>query len=553
PRERLAFMLEDSGARVVLSQTALISALPRTSCPVIPLDSVLLEPPDLPPATELGVTPQNAAYIIYTSGSTGRPKGVIVTHENVVRLFAQTQQWFGFTREDVWTLFHSYAFDLSVWEIWGALIHGGRLVIVPYLLSRSPKDFYRLLAHENVTVLNQTPSAFRQLLWAEQEPDTPLELKLRYVIFGGEALELRSLQPWFARHGDQQPKLVNMYGITETTVHVTYRELRECDLEDAPGSVIGVPIPDLSVYLLDENLEPVPPGVPGEICVGGPGLARGYLNRPELTTERFIRDPFHPGNAARLYRSGDLARYTSRGELEYLGRMDDQVKIRGFRIELGEIESALSRHPHVRECAVVAHRDDANGPRLVAYLVCSPDAVSPAELRPFLQSTLPEYMIPSDFVPLEKLPLTANGKLDRRALPLPIRNTLVQPSGQAMNPVERLTADIWCELLGRTSVGLEDNFFELGGHSLLATQVISRLAAALGTELSVVLLFEAPTVAALARAAAQAQREQPGRMSAIPRRTAPVTSDDLLARLDGLSNCEVDEMLRLTERPNFST
>ncbi len=283
--------------------------------------------------------------MIYTSGSTGTPKGVVVTHANVDRLFTATDPWFGFNSDDVWTLFHSYAFDFSVWELWGALRYGGRLVVLSFLESRDPEGFYRLLARERVTVLNQTPSAFRQLARAEEAVlgGAPPDLALRFVIFGGEALEPASLAPWIARHGDRQPRLINMYGITETTVHVTWRPLEEADL--AAGSRIGRPIPDLAVHLLDAFQRPVPLGVPGEIHVGGAGLAQGYLDRPALTAERFVPDPFSGAPGARLYRSGDLARRRPDGDLEYLGRVDQQVKLRGYRIELGEIESALARHP----------------------------------------------------------------------------------------------------------------------------------------------------------------------------------------------------------------
>src|SRR6185295_9636152 len=274
-------------------------------------------------------TPDVLAYVIFTSGSTGQPKGVLITHRNVVRLFRATDHWFRFKPQDVWTLFHSYAFDFSVWEIWGALLYGGRLVVVPYQVSRSPEAFCELLSREQVTVLNQTPSAFRQLIQAEETVQLPRKLALRLVIFGGEALELQSLKPWFERHGDQRPQLVNMYGITETTVHVTYRPLSKQDAVHAASSRIGIPIPDLEVYVLDRELNPVPFGIPGEMYVGGAGLARNYLNRPELTAERFVPNPFTEQPGERLYKTGDLVRVVA-GELEYLGRIDQQVKIRGF-------------------------------------------------------------------------------------------------------------------------------------------------------------------------------------------------------------------------------
>ncbi len=365
PTERLRFMLEDAQVKVLLTQQQLVESIPQHQAHLVCLDSdweKIAQECEL--NSENTAAPDNLAYVIYTSGSTGKPKGVLVNHSNVVRLFAATNAWYNFNSQDVWTLFHSYAFDFSVWEIWGALLYGGRLVVVPYLVTRSPESFYELLCQEKVTVLNQTPSAFRQLIQAEQAISyagrnaiaTAGDLNLRLVIFGGEALELKSLQPWFERHGDQMPQLVNMYGITETTVHVTYRPLGKTDLYGT-ASVIGRPIPDLEVYVLDEYFQPVPIGVPGEMYVGGAGVAHGYLNRPELTEQRFISHPFSNNLQERLYKTGDLARYLPSGELEYLGRIDNQVKIRGFRIELGEIEALMSQHPAIWACGVVRSED----------------------------------------------------------------------------------------------------------------------------------------------------------------------------------------------------
>ncbi|WP_148294319.1 amino acid adenylation domain-containing protein, partial [Azospirillum sp. B506] len=335
-------------------------------------------PPDLGRAGSL-------AYCIYTSGSTGQPKGVAITHANVLRLFESCPPDLRFDGDDVWALFHSYAFDFSVWEIFGALLHGGRLVVVPYYTSRSPADCFALLRDERVTVLNQTPSAFRQLVpVALAAPRDALSLRL--VVFGGEALEMESLRCWFDRFGDVRPRLVNMYGITETTVHVTHRPLSVADLP-APGAAearseagapVGMPLGDLRWYFLDRHLQPVPPGVAGEIHVGGPGLARAYLNRPGLTAERFVADPFcgdfgDPGG--RLYRSGDLARCWPDGRVEYLGRADQQIKLRGFRIEPGEIEAAIRRQPAVADAAVLLRGDGAGDRRLVAYAVADEAAL----------------------------------------------------------------------------------------------------------------------------------------------------------------------------------
>ncbi|HEY0020544.1 MAG TPA: amino acid adenylation domain-containing protein, partial [Longimicrobium sp.] len=401
PADRLAYVMEDARIRVLVAGDGIEGRLPVSgNVRVVPLDDRGDEG-EWADLARVTVGAENAAYVIYTSGSTGRPKGVQVTHANVLRLFDATDDWFRFGAHDVWTLFHSYAFDFSVWELWGALLYGGRLVVVPFLTSRSPEDFYRLLAREGVTVLNQTPSAFRQLVAAEEAVGQADGLALRTVIFGGEALEPGSLRAWIERHGDDRPRLVNMYGITETTVHVTYRPITRADVERGSRSPVGVAIPDLRVYVMDRRMEPCPVGVPGEMLVGGAGVARGYLGRAALTAERFVPDPYGaPG--ARLYCSGDGARWLASGELEYLGRLDQQVKIRGFRIEPGEVEGVLATHPAVRQAIVVVREDVPGDRRLVAYVV-SPEGVGAAELREHARTRLPDYMVPAAFVPLDAL------------------------------------------------------------------------------------------------------------------------------------------------------
>jgi amino acid adenylation domain-containing protein len=494
PDDRLAYMLDDSGARLVVTAGDAAGRLP-SSIELIRMD---VEEPrgrsedfhtNLTPAQ---VSPDALAYVIYTSGSTGRPKGVQVTHANVVRLMAATDPWFGFGADDVWTLFHSYAFDFSVWEIWGALLYGGRLVVVPFEVSRDPARFHALLRDERVTVLNQTPSAFRQLIRADDDAaaagDTA-DLALRYVIFGGEALDPASLRPWVDRRGADRPRLVNMYGITETTVHVTWRVISEDDVRGGSASPIGVPIPDLSVHLLDRRGRIVPIGLAGEMYVGGGGVARGYLHRPELTARRFVPDPFSDKVADRLYRSGDLARRRADGSLEFLGRADDQVKVRGFRIELGEIESVLLEHPAVREAVVLA-RGAGDDRRLVAWTVASAE-VTAAELRAHLLAHLPEYMVPSAFVLMDRLPLTRNGKTDRRALPEPDAADVAGAEYVApRTQTQQVIAALWEQLLGVERVGATDRFFDLGGQSLLATRAVSRVREALGVEVPVRAVFE---------------------------------------------------------------
>ncbi|HEX3528164.1 MAG TPA: non-ribosomal peptide synthase/polyketide synthase [Thermoanaerobaculia bacterium] len=516
PPERLVFLLEDALAAaaspVLITHGDLAALFPAESAPVLArtrivrldADSVALAAErsgplaDAPPVAA-------AAYVIYTSGSTGRPKGVLVTHENVVRLFAATRDHFSFAPADIWSVFHSYAFDFSVWEIWGALLTGGRAVMVPYWISRSPDSFYELLVREGVTVLNQTPSAFRQLIQADGQATDALRrgLAVRLVIFGGEALDLAGLEPWIARRGAERPRLVNMYGITETTVHVSYRPLSADDPRRAPASPIGAPLPDLRIYLLDSRGSLVPLGAPGEIHVGGAGLARGYLGRPGLTAERFVPDPFGAEPGRRLYRSGDLALYRQDGSLDFLGRADHQVKIRGFRIELGEIEAALVRHPAVREAAVllVGGGDDR---RLVAFLVPAGGAApAAAELRDWLLGRLPDYMTPAAFVRLDALPLTSNLKLDRQALES-LAGTAADAGGSTSAEVaprtltEQVLAATWAEVLGLDAVDVRASFFDLGGHSLLATRLVSRIRRAFSVEIPLRDVFEAPTVEELA-------------------------------------------------------
>ncbi|MEQ0558014.1 amino acid adenylation domain-containing protein [Amycolatopsis sp. NEAU-NG30] len=486
PTGHLGYVLGDAKPSLVIAPHAV-----ETGLPCLALDDPGLAgyPPTAPGQR---ILPGQLAYVIYTSGSTGRAKGVLVSHANVTRLFASTARWFGFGPDQVWTLYHSYAFDFSVWELWGALLHGGRLVVVPLDTARTPHQFRQLLTEEQVTTVCQTPSAFLHLTadhtGAEPGPHT--------VIFGGEALEPRRLADWYARHSGEGPRLVNMYGITETTVHVTYRELT-ADSVTHDGSPIGVPIPDLRVFVLDRGLRPVPAGVPGELYVAGPGLARGYLGRAGLTASRFVACP-SGGPGERMYRTGDLARRSHTGELEYVGRADDQVKISGYRIEPGEVESVLATHPAVGRVAAGAVRD-----QLVAYVVPAAGAVLDVEeLRAWARTQLPAYLVPSAFLVLGELPLTPNGKLDRRALPDP-----VFPGGQGRQPATAAEAKLcalFADVLGVDRVSPDDEFFALGGHSLLAARLVGRIHAEFGVALSVRAVFEERTVAKLLTAIGQA-------------------------------------------------
>ncbi len=369
PAERLVLVAADAGVAVIVTDGLPLSPALAEGRTIVRADAVA-SPPTGDPTRTAPSDPEAAAYLIHTSGSTGTPKGVVVSHANVVRLFAASAEHFTFRASDVWTLAHSYAFDFSVWEIWGALLHGGTLVIVPLAVVADADAFYALLCDERVTVLNQTPGAFKRLVAAEERLVREAEICLRYVVFGGEALDPRSLVPWFDRHGEDQPRLINMYGITETTVHVTARRIGLRDAVSARSSPIGVPLADLSLALVNEALLPVPIGALGELVVGGAGVAGGYIGRPALTAERFLPDP---ANArGRRYRSGDLARRTADGEIDYRGRIDTQIKLRGFRIEPAEIAAVIAEHGLVRDAVVVVD-GEGDGRRLVAYAVPGPD------------------------------------------------------------------------------------------------------------------------------------------------------------------------------------
>jgi amino acid adenylation domain-containing protein len=497
PKERLTMMLEDARPVLLLTQDHLVKGLPAYAGEVISVDKEWPtidgeEKSDLTPLAR----PENLAYIIYTSGSTGKPKGVMVTHANLVRLLKITEPWYHFNDQDVWTLFHTYSFDVSGWEIWGSLLTGGRLVIVPFWVTRSPQEFRQLLAKEAVTVLCQTPVAFYQLIQVEEagylEP-----LALRYVILAGEALNFANLRPWVKRHGDETPQLINMYGPTEATIYCSYRRLTKVEIEKETRSLIGVPVPDMNLYLLDSKRCPVPPGVVGEIYIAGAGVARGYLNRPELTAERFLPDPFTVHSGATMYRSGDVARFLSSGDIDFLGRMDRQVKIHGFRIELGEIEAVLAQHPAIREVAVMARKDGPGENKLVAYFVSnSAQKVSGAELSQFLQAKIPAHMIPYAFVHLESFPLNPNGKVDRDKLPAPDPVALARKREYIAprSPEEKLLADILAEVLRVERVGVTDNLFELGADSLHVFQITSRAANA-GMTITPRLLLQQRTIA----------------------------------------------------------
>jgi amino acid adenylation domain-containing protein len=484
PTDRINYLIQDSGARFALTT--------RLSDLSLKVPTVFIE--DWERVTDENLIaelpqPCDLCYVIYTSGTTGNPKGVMIEHRNVVRLFFNEKFQFEFSASDVWTMFHSHSFDFSVWELYGALLFGGTVIIIPKLIAKDTKAYRALLERERVTVLNQTPSAFYSLV-QEELLHSKAHLQLRYVIFGGESLSPAKLKDWHARYPSTM--LINMFGITETTVHVTYKEIGEYEIENNINS-IGKPIPTSSVYLLDDHQNLVPAGITGELYVGGAGVARGYLNREELTREKFIPNPFN--GEERLYRSGDLARIIRGEELEYLGRIDHQVQLRGFRIELSEIESQLLAHQQVSEAVVIA-REKGEEKHLIAYYV-STNPIKISELRTFLLSRVPDHMVPSFWVHLLAIPLTANGKLDRKALPDPQLEAVEETEFPSSGPEETLAA-IWADVLkiDRKAIGVNKSFFELGGDSLNMLKVIAK-AKNKGIPLTLKQFMEAPYIAAL--------------------------------------------------------
>ncbi|WP_316976892.1 non-ribosomal peptide synthetase [Shumkonia mesophila] len=498
PAAVIAHVLEDSNCQAVLTTEILAAHLPEAR------RHLALAVEDLEgetPALELrSLRPESIAYVIYTSGTTGRPKGCLVSHRNVVRLMVTSRHDFGFGADDVWLSAHSFSFDFSVWEIWGALAYGGQLVIAGRDEIRDPVARLALIRSHRVTVLSQTPGAFYGLIEAEcRNASHDLGDHLRYVFFGGDRLEPTYLQSWAALYPLQRIGLVNLYGITETAVHSTCHRVTDADVFGPPGrSLIGHPLPETTVEVLSPLMELQPVGVPGEIWIGGSGVGQGYLNRPELTRERFVER-----DGRRLYKSGDVGRLRPDGVLEYLGRNDHQVQIRGHRVEIAAVVQELLRHPDVAK-AFVLDRDGGQGIKeLVAYVIGKESGAPTVEtLRFHLDQALPAYMVPGHFVVLEAFPLTANGKIDRTALPAPetarlvAERSFVQPRG----PVEALIARVWREVLALPRIGVEENYFAIGGDSIKALQIVSRLHRA-GLRVTLKQIFEAKTIARLAQQA----------------------------------------------------
>ncbi|MFY9735644.1 MAG: amino acid adenylation domain-containing protein, partial [Rhodoplanes sp.] len=491
PPERLAFMLADARASVLVTEEALLDVLPPDLAGIrVLLDAdapAIAACPATPPP--LALDPHHPAYVIYTSGSTGTPKGVVVTHAGIPSLVAAQVERFGITSESRVLQFASPSFDAAVSEIATVLASGAALVLLP--AERSDDELGRLISERGVTHATLPPALLAEL---------SEELPLQTLVVAGEACPADVVGRWSPGR-----RMINAYGPTETTVCATMSEA----LSEASVPPIGRPISNTRVYVLDGGLEPAPSGVVGELYIAGAGLARGYMGRADLTGERFVADPFGAAGS-RMYRTGDLARWRCDGVLEFAGRADAQVKLRGFRIEPGEIEAELLGHPHILQAAVMARAEGSGNRRLVGYVAAAPGAdLDVGELRGHLARRLPDYMVPPAFVVLDRLPLTANGKLDRAALPAP------EPvAGRSWRgprtPAEEVLCGLFAEVLGLPRVGIDDNFFELGGHSLLATRLVSRIRSTLDVELAIRSLFEAPTVEALARRLSEAGRARPG-------------------------------------------
>ena len=492
PEDRIGYIISDSKTPLILTTDALREKLSGYETSLITFEEAASREKadkDL----EITISPESLCYIIYTSGTTGKPKGVMIEHRNVVRLFVNEEFQFDFGADDIWTMFHSHCFDFSVWEMYGALLFGGKLIIIPKSKAKDARSYLEILEKEKVTILNQTPSAFYNLIDTEKMTGRKQLSAIRYVIFGGEALRPGMLKEWHSEY--PEAKLVNMYGITETTVHVTYKEIGTYEVENNSGN-IGKPIPTLSILLLDEKLRPVPRGVTGEIYVGGKGVSRGYLNKRELTAARFIENPFNAGE--RLYRSGDLARMLTNGDLEYIGRIDKQVQLRGFRIELGEIEAQLQAYENISECAVILREQDTDK-QLLAYYKANV-TVDSNKLRNFLADRLPDYMIPNFYIRLDEIPLTINGKLDRDSLPEPeIKATkeFIAPETET----EIKLAGIWSEVLKleMSSISADASFFDIGGHSLRATVLVNKILKEFDVEIALKEVFVNPTIQSMAQ------------------------------------------------------
>jgi amino acid adenylation domain-containing protein len=538
PADRLAFMIEDAGLSLVLTQERLISEIPLARAALLCLDkdwAAISKESGENLASK--VVPTNLAYVIYTSGSTGNPKGVMIEHRSLVNFTVTAAQAYEIGPDDRVLQFASLSFDLSVEEIYPALTNGATIVLRTDEMISSARDFMHYCQEWRTTILDLPTAYWHELTDALNNIDLKLPATVRLVIIGGEKAAFDRVAAWHTRVGEGV-RLVNTYGPTETTVAVTTCDLRAADRELRLNTVpIGRPLANTTAYLLDESLRPVPIGAPGELYIGGPGVARGYVNRPELTSEKFIPDPFSGNREARLYKTGDLVRYRPDGNIEFLGRVDNQIKIRGFRVELEEIELALRSQPGVSDCVVVLHEESDGDKRLFAYVVLSARAeLTSGDLKSYLRTKLPSYMVPAWFELINALPLLPSGKINRNALPAP-RFTRTEPDESFVaprTPIERLLAVEWCDVLKLERIGIHDNFFELGGHSLLAAKVVSRVRGSLEIEFGMVDLFQAPTIAGLAALLFPrgAQHEPEDDLAALLGELASLTDEEAQLRFD---------------------
>ena len=538
PADRLAFMIDDAGLSLVLTQERLIKDLPDGRATLLCLDRdwarIATESRESP---TLNVGPANLAYVIYTSGSTGNPKGVMIEHRSLVNFTVTAAAAYEIGPADRVLQFASLCFDLSVEEIYPALTQGATIVLRTDEMISSARDFIHYCGVWRITILDLPTAYWHELTDALNQVDLEMPKAVRLVIIGGEKAAFDRVAAWHERVGERV-RLVNTYGPTETTVAVTMCDLRPQDESTRLKIVpIGRPLANATAYLLDESLRPVPIGAPGELHIGGPGVARGYVNRPDLAAEKFIPDIFSSNRGARLYKTGDLGRYRSDGNIEFLGRIDNQIKIRGFRVELEEIEQALRSHTGVLDCVVVLHEDSDGDKRLCAYVVGEPGSeLKISELRNYLKTKLPSYMVPASFELIEALPLLPSGKINRRALPTPrfTRSEADESFVAPRTPIERLLAVEWCDVLKLERIGIHDNFFELGGHSLLAAKVVSRVRTSLEVEFGMVDLFQAPTIAGLAALLFPrgAQHEPEGELAALLGELASLTDEEAQLRFD---------------------
>ena len=548
PPSAVAAVVADAGIQLLVTASGR-AAMPGTSSIELDADGRCAAPA-ASSARLPELDPRQLMYAIYTSGSTGGPKGVLVEHGQVARLFPAIAEHCLFDEQDVWTQLHSLAFGFSVWEVWGALAHGGTLLAVPAAVALSPAQLFAQLAANGVTVLSLTPSAFRVLVRSGRAlPDASSLRSLRLLAFSGEALDAAILDAWFERFGDERPVLANMYALTETAGEVAYRRLRRGDSATAARRSIGRPLADTAFRLVDAAGAPVPDGEAGELIVVGPSVARGYLNRPDLQSQRFLVEA-SDGSEARGYRTGDLARRLADGEYEFVGRADRQLKVRGYRVEPGQVEEALRRHASVVDAVVTG---DEFGLRAC---VVSRDGAVPGDLREFAAERLPHYCVPDQWVAIERLPLTANGKLDLEALAPSLHapsTAASTPDAAAANdpsrPVDALRA-IWRELLAIDEVGDEDDFFDLGGHSLMTLQLILRIEESLGSKLTMRDVFEHPTFAAQAELLRRSDAPAEAAPEAAPTTRAEAgAGGDLDARYMGLAIAEARRAFDAGEVP----